>query len=229
MCVPGLDPITLTALAASAGGAVLNGYESNQTQNSMISARNAATQAELARQRQYQNQAQQVFDQSLTNFKPEQQAADLTAQQGAATTAFTNNTPTAEQVGTISSASAPRVVQEAGAKKVGDVFARAGRYNDALGNLTGWDQRAFGNNIKLNNSGRDLGTISDFSRTSAAVNGLEQNSAYQNAFRPNSGIGDILSFAGKVGAYGSGKGWFNPATGMKTAVYSPGTSAGAIY
>ena len=120
-------------------------------------------------------------------------------------------------------------MKEAADKKVGDVFSRAGNLNSTLGTLKGYDQNFFNNDINLNSGARKLGTVSDLARTSASVNGLEQNAAYRNAYKPNSGIGDIMQFAGNIGAYGTGRGWFNPATGAKTTAFSPMTSAGAIY
>jgi hypothetical protein len=100
----------------------------------------------------------------------------------------------------------PAVVKNRENQTVASAFdAGAGR-DAALGKLTGWDQRAFDNNIKLNASGRDLDLNTDFARTSAGVGALEQDANYRNAFRPNSGIGDILQFAGNVGAFQAGKG-----------------------
>lgn len=223
------DPITIGAMALAAGGSAVNGMEASNTRNSMIQARNAATQAELQRQREYQAQASGVQSDTMAKFTPEQQAKDLTTQQTTATKGFQDNTPTIDSAAFTSGAGAPRVVQDAAAKKVGDVFTRASNLNTSLGGLTGYDQRFFGNNIDLNNSARKLGTINDFAKTSSAVGGLEQSAAYSNAYRPNSGIGDIMQFAGNVGAYGSGKGWFNPATGAKTTAFNPMTSAGGIY
>ncbi len=223
------DPITIGAMALAAGGSAINGIEQHNTQNSMIEARNAATRAELERQRKMQAQAGQIFNDTQKSFEPESQAKALTDQQTAVTDNFQGGTPTATDIGSISSAGAPRVVKEAADKKVGDVFNRASKLNTSLGTLRGYDQNFFNNNVNLNDSARKLGTVSDLARTSAAVNGLEQNAAYRNAYKPNSGIGDILGFAGNIGAYGAGKGWFNPLSGAKTTAFSPMTSAGAIY
>ncbi len=206
MCVPGLDPITLAiATAAAAGGSAINSYESNQNQKRMIDARNASTMAELERQRGMQAQANKVFDDSLNKFTPDQQAQALTDAQTTSTDALRGAAPTAESVGSISSAAAPTVVKTAEDKKLADAFGRIDNRNSALGKLTGWDQRAFGNNLNLNQSGRDLNLISDFAKTSAAVNGIEQAAASKNAFRPNSGLGDLLSFGGQMIGYQGAK------------------------
>src|SRR5690349_15064691 len=217
MCVPGLDPVTLaltTALAA--GGAAINGYEQNQTQKRMIEARNAATQAELQRQQKLQQQSQAVLDNTMHDFTPQSQADNLAQAQTASTNAFTANTPAVSSASFVTP-DAPRVVQDAADKKVGDVFSRAGKLNTAFGNLNGYDRNFFNNNINLNNSARKLKTVSDFARTSAAVNGLEQQDAYNNAFRRNSGIGDLLSFAGNTLAYRGGRGGGFPSAAAPAA------------
>lgn len=226
------DPVTLAigSAAISGLGSVVNGYEQNQTQNAMIEARNRATQQELARQRQFQQESAQQFQNTMDKFQPEQQAKDLTTQQQTATQNFDAATPKSNVTAdAFVSPNAPKVVQDAANKSVGDVFSRAGGLNTALGGLAGYGQTFFNNNLNLNSSARKLATTSDLARTSAAVNGLEQNAAYRNAYRPNSGIGDVLQFAGNVGAYGSGRGYFNPATKTVSPTFDLTAGTGAVF
>lgn len=204
-----LDPVTAGSLALSAAGQAYNSYEANKSQSAQINARNAATLAELERSRAYQKRSNSEFDATLNAFAPQSQAAALTSQQDSVANAFTANTPKSAEVGSISTTGAPRVVADSANKSVADAFAKTNASSAALGKVAGWDQRAFNNNINLDGSARNLDLISDFAKTSSAVNGIEQRAAYNNAFRPSSGIGDILSFAGSVGAYGGGRGWFN--------------------
>lgn len=217
------DPISIGSVALGAIGAGVNAYESNQTQHSMINARNAATMAELDRQRGYQAKSQKLFDESLNNFTPETQAKSLTDAQGASTAGYQANAPIS--AGSVSTGSGPKVVKTAEDKAVADAFARGSAKDAALGKLQGWDQRAFNNNVNLNDSGRNLDLNTDFAKTSAAVGGLEQDAAYRNAYRPNSGIGDILGFAGSVGAYQGGKGGFGnlfkPSAPARLPFYAP--------
>src|SRR5690554_3844754 len=121
MCVPGLDPVTLALMAGSAalsaGGALVNGYEANQTQNRMVEERNAATRQELARQQRYQQEAGDVFRQSIDRFQPEEQAKVLADNQSVATQNFQTATPTATDLGAFSSPNAPRVVKEQADRK----------------------------------------------------------------------------------------------------------------
>lgn len=203
----------------------MNSYETANTQNNMINARNSATQAELGRQHQIQQTADNTFNSSVDKFTPANQDAALVQKQASVADAFKGNAPTAAQYGGIGTSSAPRVVQEAGDKSVADVFGRSNNRSVLAGNLAGWDQRAFDNKLNLNQSGRDLDLLSDRAKVSAAVNGLEQKTAYNNAYRPNSGVGDLMKFAGTVGSYGAGKGWFNPSAPAVTAATAPAAGA----
>lgn len=200
------DPLTIGSLAVSAAGAGLTAYEQNKTTGNMIAARNAATRSELERNHGYQKEARSQFDRTADQFTPENQAQALASEKSSVADAFRSNAPTSAEAGSISTAGAPRVVADSANKSVADAFGRADKMNNALGNVAGWDQRFFKNNINLNDSARNLDLTSDFARTSAAVNGLEQTAAYNNAYKPPSGIGDILQFAGNVGAFKAGGG-----------------------
>lgn len=219
------NPLALGSAAVAGTGALINASETNATRQRMTGARNAATRAEMDRQRVFQDKSGKMFDESLNNFSPEQQAAALIGDQATATSGYSANAPIA--VGSVSSGNGPAVVKTAEDKSIADAFARGSAKDAALGKLAGWDQRAFGNNIKLNTSGRELDLNTDFAKTSAGVNRLEQDAAYNNAFRPNSGIGDILGFAGSVGAHYGGKGgsfgslFKAPAAGGYDAVGTP--------
>lgn len=222
------DPISAMAVAAGAAGSGINAYETNRTQKAMTNARNAATQAELERQRAYQAQSGAEFDKAVGNFSAENQAQRLTNEQARVGDAFAQNAPTAEMVGQIGTGGAPRVVQAEETRVLGDSFTKGAERNKNAAKLAGWDQRAFGNKLDLNQSGRNLDLTADLSRTSAAVGGLEQNAAYKNAFRPNSGIGDLLQFAGQIGGYQAGKGGFKVpgATGNAMPAYNPNVTGG---
>lgn len=199
-----LGPELALALGATVGGSVINGFESNRTQQDMIDARNAATRQELERQRAFQQQSAADFRDTKNNFKPERQSQKLEEKRVETAQRYQDNAPA--DFGSIASGSGPQVVQTAEKKSVADAFGRANQQNAALGKLKSWDQRAFDNNLALNQGGRNLDITSDLARTSAAVNRVEQDAAYRNAYKPNSGIGDLLKFAGSVGTYNVGQG-----------------------
>lgn len=229
MCGP-----QVAAAAAAAGLSALGSYqdsrEQHRNQTNMINARNAATQAELTRQTgsgnntnkmtgqpgapSYQQRAADEFNLSLDAFRPQAQADALVSGQTGAANAFLANAPTREMVGSITSASAPRVVAAHEGNRVADAFGRLDQQNRALGDLTGWTQRAFDNNINLGRRGGNIDTISDFARNSARVNQVEQEADQNNAFRPPSGIGSIFRTLGQVGANYAGRGNFGGTPGM---------------
>ncbi|MBO4228010.1 hypothetical protein [Bradyrhizobium neotropicale] len=225
------DPLTGAALAASAGGSLINGMEANDNANRVAAARNAATLAELQRQRVYGDQARGEFDKSMDLYAPGAQAASLAKAQGDIGSIIQGNAPTAESVGSITTANAPKVVATTEGNKLGAVFSRIGQNAINLGNLKGYDQNTFNTNLGLAQTGRDIDRIGDFSKTSAAVNKMEQNAAATNAQKAPSGIGDLLSFAGNVGAYygGGGKLGLPKFGGSTTLPTSALTSTGALY
>lgn len=210
------DPISIGSLALGAIGSGISAYERNKTNSSMIKARNAATLAELQRQREYNARTQAEFGKSMDLFNPNNQAERLTTEQNNVADLFQRTAPTAEATGSISTGNAPRVVADTEGKEIADVFGRNLNEGNALSKVAGYDQRFFNNNVDLNKNARNIDLIGDFAKTSAAVSGVEQRAAYNNAFRPPSGIGDLLSFAGSVGGFKAGQGWnpFGGSAGM---------------
>lgn len=208
------DPLTIGSMAVGAAGSAYGGYEQNQNQKRMIEARNRATEAELARQRAYGDESRGVFNNVFAGFQPGSQAGALATEQGNAINSFNANTPGADLVGGVATGSGPRVVANAQANTIGNAFARAGRMNTAAGNLAGWDQRQFNNRIGLGRAGSQIGEVGDFSKVSGKVSKLEQDAAYKNAFRPPSGIADLLKFAGRAGSFYGGGGSFPVTTGV---------------
>lgn len=200
------DPVTLGSLAVGAAGSIYKGQEAADTQNNMISARNAATQQELERSRAFGAESRGEFGKSLNVFDPAGQGARLAGNQAGASSYFAGNAPTAAGVGTISTGNAPKVVADTEAKTIGDTFGKIGRSSAAHGNLAGYDQTMFDNNVDTNAQARRIDSIGDFAKVSAGVNKTEQEAAQRNAYRNPSPIGDILQTAGQVGAFYGGKG-----------------------
>jgi hypothetical protein len=204
------DPLTLTAMALGAGGKAVSGFENDANNRRMIEARNAATRAELERQKGYQGQTSGIFNTSVGGFAPEAQQATLASGKADASALFSGNAPTALNVGTIGTKTAGDYTKGAEAKTVADVFAGNAARSSSLANLTGWDNAGMSNRMNLNNAGMGMDVIRDFSRNSARVGGLEQQVNANNAWRPPSGLGDLLSFAGNAVGFGSGGGMTLP-------------------
>lgn len=200
------DPISIAALGASVGGTVINGQEANATAAAQANARNATTTAELGRQQAFGDQSRGLFNNSLDTFSNNSGPAGLTTSQAGSVNAFNANAPLPANVGTITSPNAPAAVGNAENAKLADTFKTIGDRNAAHGALQGYDQNVFNNNVGIQNAGRKIDTISDISKTSAAVNKTEQQAAYGNAYRPPSGIGDVLKTAGTLGSFAAGGG-----------------------
>jgi hypothetical protein len=198
------EPVTLGSLALSAAGSAVNGYERNRSANAMQNARNAATTQELERQRGYGDRSRAEFDRSLNVFDPTAQAQGLQTAQSSIGDILASNAPT--DVGSITTSTAPAAVGRNENRVIGDVFAKAADQSGRTAKLKGYDQQRFNDKLALGQNARGIDMISDLSRTSAGVNQVEQRAAGTNAYRPPSGLGDLLQFAGTVGGYSAGRG-----------------------
>lgn len=198
------DPATLGSMALVAAGTAYAGHEQNQTQNNMIAARNAATQTELARNRDYQNETKTQFGDTMSLFAPAAQEQRLTGEQNRIADVFGRNAPT--NVGSLTTTGAPRVVGESENKKIADVFAGGEQRNFNLAKVMGYDQSWLGNKVDVANAGRNVDMVGDFAKVSAGISKTEQEAAYRNAFKPSSGIGELMQFAGNTGAFRGGQG-----------------------
>lgn len=204
MCDPVSIGLALAGAAASTGGQLIKGHEAADNNRRQIEARNAATNAELARQKGFQDQSGGIFDGILGKFAPGAQATGLTGNQAAATTAITGNQPL--NVGSILTKGAAPQAAAAEGKTVADAFNLNNARGTALGNLTGYTQQGLGDTLNLADSGRNLGVVSNLSNASASLTPLDREVASNNAYRPPSGLGDILGFVGNVASGYAGRG-----------------------
>lgn len=221
------DPVTLGSAAVATAGSIYSGKEASDNARRTSEARNAATMAEVERGKAYGEKSRGVFDTNLTAYDNQpQQLADAQRTTGAA---IAGNAPT--DVGMISSGNAPAIVAEREGARMADVFTRNAGLDQKLGNLKGYDASNLTNSLRNKQAGRDIDMIGDFAKTSSGVNAVEQRASAQNAFKPPSGIGEILQTAGKVGSFYGGKGSFKFGTPGAAAApnFAPMTSAGAIY
>lgn len=201
-----LDPASLISLGLGAAGQAISGSEAAANNKRMVEARNAATQAELDRQHAFQDQSTGVFNTALNTFSPDAQAASLAGNQGVARAFLASNGPTAANVGTIGIGPASAATGTNAARTIADAITKNTTNAENLGNLRGWDLTNQDNGITLAGSGRGIGTISDLAANSARVGQLEQTVNANNAYRPSSGLGDLLTFAGNYAAYKGGTG-----------------------
>lgn len=197
------DPVTLGTLALSAAGAAVNGYEAHQNQVNTTNARNAATNAELARQKAYQATSAGAFNSAMGTFAPQSQATGLAGQQRTAADAFRNNAPTAAMVGHIGTGSGPAITGTDESNRVASVFGANAAKDASLGALTGYTGQNLANNSNLTDLNQGLNTTANFAGQSANISQKEGAAAAGNAARTPSGLGDLLSFGGQL--LGSGR------------------------
>lgn len=225
------DPVTLGSAAVGAAGSLISSNEAQSSARAQADARNRATMAEVERQKAYGDQSRGEFDKSMTAFAPGAQDTSRAAATSGIGDILTGQAPTAAQVGGITTANAPAVVGATETARLGDVFKRAAQNNTNLATLKGYDQNQFNTNLQIGQQGRNIDTIGDFSKVSSGVSKTEQDAAFNNAKKPSSGIGELLSFAGNVGANQAGKGNIRlPAfTGSMAPATIGNAGIGAIY
>ncbi len=182
---------------------------------------------------------------TLNKFQAPQQQQDLGGLVTERTNKIADNvatTPMAAPDANINSA--PTVVQSDLANKMAKVAGYGAQQGGALAKTGATGDQFLNNELTLNDSGLNLGTISNFAQGQLGVNKLKQTVGANNARKAPSAFGNALSTAGtalslaSMGA-GAGTGFANlftgPSTGMGDALWgastvpaTSGMSAGSI-
>lgn len=208
MCDPVSIGVAVASTALSAGGAMLNQREEQKNQQRMMDAARGAAEAERIRQQGYQDQATPVFNQSLDANAKDKQLANLAADQAKRVEATKSNVSQSSEYNP-PLASAPSVVNSEIGRKMAEALTKANTNATNKANLNAWGDLSLGNKLAFADSNNQLNTINNFSKGSLRLLPLEQKVAANNAWRPNSGFGDILSFGGKALGLAGGLGAFN--------------------
>lgn len=199
MCVGPELALALTAAAgASAGGNYLQTEQNNASLKAQQNAKNEAAAEGVAQQQENQKQATGVLNNTIQQFSAPQQASDLGSLITNRTNAINSNT-TPGPAAASNIKSAPQVIQSDLASKLAGVTAYGAQQAGALGAMGATNDQAVNNNITLDNSGMQLGTISNTAAHQLAVNKVAQNAAYNNARKAPSTLGSILSTIGSFG------------------------------
>ncbi len=227
-CISVPTAITAASAAASLAGNYMQTQNNNASMQAQVNAKNAALQQGLVQQHQNQAQATDVLNNTLQKFSQPAQEQGLGDVIASRTNAIQNNvTPAAPVDANIKSA--PQVVQSDLAKKMADAAAYGHQQAGALARVGATGDQFLNNNLALNDSGLNLGTISDFSKGQLAVNKLKQEVDANNARKAPSTFGSILSTLGTAGSlYGIANGGLNmlsgaagPTTGLGDAIWGP--------
>jgi hypothetical protein len=204
MCIPGLDPITLAALAASAGGAAINRSAQNQAadeqnrQNKIVmDQERAAAQAESDRQRQFELAQASAATKALFDVDPTATAQEVAA---AAPVSETANIADDYAVPVLQG----QITDGESAQGIGEIITGAtARLRKVLGSaasLTEMAKRSAGNNDAILGMQRGIQNIGGARQGSLNASRLETNIPAATVTANQSPLGDILMAGGLIGA-----------------------------
>lgn len=201
MCT-GLEIAAATAaLGASAGGNYMQQQENNANTQREYNARNDAMAAGVKVQDANAAKSTNVLNSTVSKFQQPQQQQDLGSLITKRTNAINANDVTPAAInpnGAVSTA--PNVVNSDLANRMAGATAYANQQGSALGSIGGVGDQLLGNSLALNDSGNQIGQISNFAKGDAGVNQAQINAAGHNARKASSGIGQLLSTVGNVGS-----------------------------
>lgn len=218
--------------AASVGGGIISNNEAQSNARAVADARNRVLQDTLRREKEIDAQNRVVLNNTIGDFNQNNQGQkQQAAETQRATEATANITPPAADVGSIPiQGNAPQIIKTTIAGQMKNAFdqstdrakklAALGAYNDVFGD----------NNRDIGATGRNIDTGNSFARGWASLLPARQDLAGYAAYRPSSGIGQLLSGLGGLGAMYAGSG----ATGLRGllggggSIYSPSTLTTAM-
>jgi hypothetical protein len=216
------DPISLSLLAASTaasvGGGMIENNEAQRNMNAQADARNQVLDAFLKKQSGYQDQNTATFNKQADTMTADENAKSQTAavdNRNQAIDRATGGQPASAEAIPLSG-SAPSIVKQEIAKRVGDAFAAATDNVKKQAKAASYGDVFQKNNIGIQQAGNDIGTTNTFARDDAALLPARQDLAATAAYKAPSGWGTVLKGLGTVGSLAAGSGMFAPgAAGAK--------------
>lgn len=194
--------------AASVGGNLIQNSEAEANAKRVAAARNAQLQFVLGKEHEIENQNEARLAKGIDQFQqPQQQQAQKTAVDTRNTAIDANAPNPTAQAGSIPlSGNAPKVITGKIASAMKSAFdsatdtarkaAQLGSYNDVLG----------GNSRTLMDLGSNIDTDNGKARAWATLLPSLQDLAGESVNKPPSGIGQVLSGLGTLGAGFAGSG-----------------------
>lgn len=189
----------LAAIAAVAGGAQYaaekkaNNNLSDATHrilsdtNSKTAALQAVREAEQAKQGKLQDEANQLFGQTVEGFSSEKQKRQIEEETAKQTQSLQLAPEFIESAGPLNtSANAPAVVRDAIEKRLNKSFEKADANANAMGALQGFDASTFLNSLALNKVAQDQATKGTLAQSMGRVaEGADRTRAIQNEIGQN--------------------------------------------
>lgn len=203
-----LDPVTLTALALSAGGQYLQTREANKNQNRITDAKNAAYVENMNQQHRYQDEAGAAFNHSVEkqgrdNFDQQAQTeADRVKQ------AFADiRTQPDYNTSTAMPGSTPKNVVIAQKAADDKASAQTDRDVNNLAALTGYQGALFNQGLDRSEFARLFGNTQSAAQGKLNLLPIEMSAAANNANKAPSLFPTLLKGAGMaLGMYGAANG-----------------------
>lgn len=187
----------------------------NDAQKSVVGARENAMRVELERQRALRERAAAVNDETEARFTRQQQDQS-TGQEADRRTQVLQEAVALPTSGIqdIPVAGAPAIVQSQIAASIRDALLYGKKLAGANARLGAYGSNQFNNGLTLNRSAQDLGQVSDFSRRSSDITGMELESANQAGAKQRQ-MADLFRMGGSLvamyGGTGAGVGTQAPA------------------
>jgi hypothetical protein len=215
-------------MAVSAAGSYLESQEQAKNVQRMQNAKNQAYAENMARQRQYADEAGAAFTPTV-----QQQGAEGLNQSIEQSTAerlkvFNDNRISAPDYSPATN-NAPKNVALAQEQAFGEAEANAERDNTNLARLGGYGGGLFNTGLTRNNYARAFGNLSDKAGRDVNLMPLDMDAASTNAYKSPSLFPTLLKAGGAAGSmYGAGGGSFwdqyggVPSDGSYGPGYQPG-------
>jgi hypothetical protein len=222
MCT-GLEPAVIAALVSAAGSAVAAGgtmYASNEASKNAeraAAARNKVMDDTLKRTSDLAKDSRDIYKQREAQIAPEAAAASAEDATAARTATLEGAIPDSAPEAVPISGSAPTVVKSEIAQKLLDATGEAKSQARALGKVGGYGDAWFNQGLESGNTERNMSIPQNFIQGELGLMPYSQDFAEYRAYKPSSGIGEIMTGAGNVlasagGAY-AGRKAAAPATG----------------
>lgn len=194
---------------ASIAGTAVTANEANQNNTNIAEARNRVLRETQARNKIASDESRSLFAKRIADMAPENTQPQLATEQGQRTDTIQSNIDEAPAIEALpEAAAAPKVVQTALGKRLAEAAEKATARSAAMGKLAGYGDFMQGQAISDEEAGRGIDTQANLIRGNMGILPALQDYAEISAYKPSSGLGEILSTLGSVAGMAAGSGAF---------------------